>query len=820
MSSRGAGEADAGKPRARFLSRFAGRSTASIRTVLLAIVMVPSVALSLVGISVVALLGSEARTAGNWSEYRSTVTDQLVRYLTAVQDERTTSLATLGGDGRAAATLPADRAATDAALTEIKQITSSAQVAGSEAIEDTLSGFATLVSRLPAIGGTVESGRGDAAEIDNFYTGMADVVATGIRANAAHNAPDAPIASEELAAADLLAVADLQSRTVGLAAAGMAQGVLEPGERRAVAHVVGAYRDQFNRLASRLTAAERGRLQEISSSNEWGTALFAQDELTGNGVLPVPYEDWRSAEQVVRTQLLDVFIDHTNYALDLAEDAADRLFFQSVAAGIVVALISAGAVAISVGLANRLIRRLRRLRTNSLDLAYEKLPSIIDRIHGGETIDVDAETAPVDRGRDEIGQVAEAFAIAQRTAVAAAVAEAGTRDGFKRVFLDIAHRSQVVVRRQLDLLEVAENKQGDPEHLELLFKLDHLATRSRRNSENLLILGGAQPGRKWREPVELEEIVRSAISETEEFTRVSAVRLPRVRILGSVVADLIHLLAELVDNATAFSPPAAPVAVRGNLVGRGAVIEVEDQGLGIRPEERERLNELLRDPPDFAAMTLSGQRHLGLFVVGRLAQRHAFSVNLQESAYGGVKAVVLIPSGLMESAADPAPGYADDSGFARETHTHRAPDPTPAPRTELVPRPLPANNLAITDGMDIAAAPVQPSPPGMGSHWNAAPSTRPASPDTGPATRPGRARGTRRPLPQRQRNANLAPQLRQDLSLARGPEDSAPQARDVGRAPRDAGRARRAMSSFQQGTRRARTTATDSTQWNGRSDNE
>lgn len=337
----------------------------------------------------------------------------------------------------------------------------------------------------------------------------------------------------------------------------------------------------------------------------------------------MPYEDWRSAEQSVRTQLLDVFIDHTNYALALAEDAADRLFFQSVAAGIVVALISIGAVAISVGLANRLIRRLRRLRTNSLDLAYEKLPSIIDRIHGGEAIDVDAETAPVDRGRDEIGQVAQAFAISQRTAVAAAVGEAGTRDGFKRVFLDIAHRSQAVVRRQLDLLEVAENKQDDPEHLELLFKLDHLATRSRRNSENLLILGGAQPGRKWREPVELEEIVRSAISETEEFTRVSAVRLPRVRILGSVVADLIHLLAELVDNAAAFSPPAAPVAVRGNLVGRGAAIEVEDQGLGIRSDERERLNELLRNPPDFAAMALSGQRHLGLFVVGRLAQRHA-----------------------------------------------------------------------------------------------------------------------------------------------------------------------------------------------------
>lgn len=195
-------------------------------------------------------------------------------------------------------------------------------------------------------------------------------------------------------------------------------------------------------------------------------------------------------------------------------------------------------------------------------------------------------------------------------------------------------------------------------------------------------------------------------------------------------------------------------------------------------------------------------------------------MNLQESAYGGIKAVVLIPSGLMESAADPSAGHPHDSGFAGETHTHRAPDPIPAPRTELLPPPPPAGILAVTDAMDTAADSVRPAPPGMGSHWNAGPSTRPQSPDPGHGTRSGRGRGTRRPLPQRQRNANLAPQLQQDLSPARGPENSATQMTDVGRAPRDAGRARRAMSSFQQGTRRARTTAMDSTQWNGRSDNE
>lgn len=175
----------------------------------------------------------------------------------------------------------------------------------------------------------------------------------------------------------------------------------------------------------------------------------------------------------------------------------------------------------------------------------------------------------MDEGTNEIGDVAEAFNAAERTAVASAAPEARTRSGINRVFLDIARRSQAVVNRQLEILDVAEAKQGAPEHPELLFKLDHLATHARRNAESLLILGGGQPGRKWRKPVALEEIVRSGISETEDFARVSAVRLPDVRIQGAAVADLLNLLAERVDNARSFSPPGAPVTVRGNIAMAG-----------------------------------------------------------------------------------------------------------------------------------------------------------------------------------------------------------------------------------------------------------
>ena len=170
---------------------------------------------------------------------------------------------------------------------------------------------------------------------------------------------------------------------------------------------------------------------------------------------------------------------------------------------------------------------LARLQPIRLELADTRLPQLVSRLREGEQVDVDTEVPPLDHGTDELGQVADAFNKAQHTAVAAAVAEAETRKGVNAVFLNLAHRSQVVVHRQLEVLDKAEYNQEDPEQLELLFQLDNLATRARRNAENLVILGGEQPRRQWRNPVALSEIVRSAAAETEEYARIRITRLPR-----------------------------------------------------------------------------------------------------------------------------------------------------------------------------------------------------------------------------------------------------------------------------------------------------
>jgi signal transduction histidine kinase len=781
------------------------KSTTSIRNRVLAIVLIPSAALLITGVSGAGYLISEGLQARDFSGYLGQAIDPLVEFVSVVQDERSISLRALGGDPEAQAGLQAQRDTTNAVLAKITELAGVVQNLNPDAVSQSNAAFAELSKQLTLLRQGVDLHQARAADVDAFYTGLAGVIITGLEGTV-RTTPDAATAAEETTAVDLFWVTDQHSRAVGLAAGGVPQGQLGDAERLVVAQLTGAYRNQLAALTTRLTAPEKARYGRLIASDAWKTATATEDGLAQRGELAIPLGDWLAAEKEVSAELLGLWGDHFRHAETLAEDSANTLLMQSIVAGALVLVLTVGALLIAVRMANALVRRLRRLRTNTLKLAGERLPSMVRRIGDGEEVDVDAELVRVDHGNDEIGQVAEAFETAQRTAVAAAAAEAKTRGGFNKVFLDIAHRSQVVVHRQLEVLDVAESKQGDPEHLELLFQLDHLATYARRNAENLLILGGGQAGRKWRTPVALEEIVRSAISETEDFARVSAVRLPDVKVLGNVVADLIHLLAELVDNATSFSPPDSPVTVRGNLVGKGAVVEVEDQGLGISFEERERLNETLRNPPDFQAMALAGQRHLGLFVTGQLAKRHGISVSLQESAYGGIKAIVLVPSSATEpEGGEPAqrgePSQQASLGLSRPGRHH-------ASRPNYIPQPVqdPVPRLSHKAEETARLWPEKEAeftlPPALSSFEPFEPVTpvmdaEPPLPAHPPRERqPSPTSRERPPLPRRQRQANLVPQLQ--LGAETTPKTRGP------RRTRTPEEAHNSMSSFQRGSREGR----------------
>src|SRR6266566_3105797 len=301
-------------------------------------------------------------------------------------------------------------------------------------------------------------------------------------------------------------------------------------------------------------------------------------------------------------------------------------------------------VAVTILVGRGIIRRLGGLERTALQLAEVQLPDVVGRLRRGENVDVNAEAPSLRVGGDEIGRVGQAFDLVRQTAIRAAVDEARLRRGLNDVFRSLARRSQSLLHRQLTLLDQMERRASDPEALDDLFRLDHLTTRMRRHAEGLVILAGAPPGRGWSSPVRMVDVMRGAIAEVEDYARVSVATRSQAALAGSAVADVIHLLAELIENATTLSPPYTSVRVSGDTVANGFAIEVEDRGLGMSPSRLAELNDRLANPPEFNP---SDSEQLGLFVVSQLAKRHGIPVTLRASPYGGTAAVVLIPRHLV-----------------------------------------------------------------------------------------------------------------------------------------------------------------------------
>ncbi|MYX47097.1 histidine kinase, partial [Streptomyces sp. SID89] len=309
--------------------------------------------------------------------------------------------------------------------------------------------------------------------------------------------------------------------------------------------------------------------------------------------------------------------------------------------GLIAVLVS---LFLSVRIGRGLIRDLRRLRTEAHEASGVRLPSVMRRLSAGEQVDVETEVPRLEYDRNEIGEVGQALNTLQRAAVEAAVKQAELRAGVSEVFVNLARRSQVLLHKQLTLLDTMERRTEDTEELADLFRLDHLTTRMRRHAEGLVILSGAAPSRQWRKPVQLMDVVRAAVAEVEDYERVEVRRLPRVALTGPAVADITHLVAELLENATVFSPPHTAVQVIGERVANGFTLEIHDRGLGMSAEALLDANLRLAETPEFE---LSDTDRLGLFVISRLAQRQNVRVSLQPSPYGGTTAVVFLPDALL-----------------------------------------------------------------------------------------------------------------------------------------------------------------------------
>ncbi|MFJ3928392.1 nitrate- and nitrite sensing domain-containing protein [Streptomyces sp. NPDC090022] len=305
-------------------------------------------------------------------------------------------------------------------------------------------------------------------------------------------------------------------------------------------------------------------------------------------------------------------------------------------------------------MARSMIRSLRRLQDTATRVAQERLPELVKQLSETDPQDVDTSVESVGvHSRDEIGQVAAAFDDVHREAVRLAAEQALLRGNVNAMFTNLSRRSQGLIQRQLSLISELESREADPDQLSSLFKLDHLATRMRRNGENLLVLAGEEPGRRWTRPVPLVDVLRAAASEVEQYERIELASVPSTDVAGRVVNDLVHLLAELLENATSFSSPQTKVKVTGHALPDGRVlVEIHDTGIGLSPEDLAAINERLASPP---TVDVSVSRRMGLFVVGRLSLRHGIRIQLRPSDSGGTTALVMLPVDVAQGGRKPGP---------------------------------------------------------------------------------------------------------------------------------------------------------------------
>ncbi|MEU9742162.1 nitrate- and nitrite sensing domain-containing protein [Micromonospora chersina] len=401
------------------------------------------------------------------------------------------------------------------------------------------------------------------------------------------------------------------------------------------------------------TADQVRRYDQTSVDPAFVSAARLEEQTLPSGTAEpalLPATQWWAASEQRQELLRQLESEVLDDAVRQADDASARQLRDTllVVGGIVGVLLVAVLISLLVG--RSVARSMRLLRGQALRIAQVELPHTLDRLRAVDRPvgAIDVPPAVVD-SQDEIGELAEAFVAVHRSAVDVAVEQAMMRRNVNAMFVNLARRSQVLVERQLELLDDLEREESDPDQLENLFKLDHLAARMRRNDESLLVLAGTESSRRWNRPVGLGAVLLAASAEIEQYQRVRHDSRSDLHVVGHAVGDLVHLFAELLENATAFSRPDTVVRVVAGAEGPGAYVEIIDQGLGMSPAALAEANAVLAEPP---AADVAASERMGLFVVSHLGARHGVRVRLR-GGHEGLVARVAIPAELL-AAAPPA----------------------------------------------------------------------------------------------------------------------------------------------------------------------
>jgi hypothetical protein len=582
-----------------------------------------------------------------------------------------------------------------------------------------------------------------------------------------------PIAAQALALERIAKSGELLQQENVLVVSDLAGRRFPPADQHAFTELAGARATLYAQTLPELDPSYRAMYQSaVSPAANAGLAALENTVIAGHHPRfppPVAPADWGRAVQGVSLGLeragtqaasaLDQQAEHEAKVTDLRLLLSGGLGLLAVILSIIVSLLAG----------RGLVRELQGLRRSALDLADHRLPQMVDQLATGHDVKMDEDDSlDIPIHTREIAQVRDAFAKVQRTAVDAAVGQARLREGIGQVFRNLARRSQSLLHRQLALLDRMERRTEDPQELGDLFRLDHLTTRMRRHAESLIILSGQSPARGWRNPVPFVDVIRAAVAEVEDYTRVSVISADDTGLAGPAVGDVIHMTAELIENATIYSPPNTPVVIQGGIVGNGFAVEIEDRGLGMSDEKLAEANEQLAEPLPFDPANTD---QLGLLVAGQLARRHDIQITLRRNPYGGTTAIVLIPHSIvvaegfgelepvkaLESAPDSAlpgiggPAAEEQDGFiaGEDTEPDLAHEGLPGERGEpagagmqepglpayqaapLAPAAPPAPPLLVAP--PPAPAPPMPAPP-MPAPPAAAPPTAAPPPAPAPPT--------------------------------------------------------------------------------------
>ncbi|GHH72332.1 histidine kinase [Streptosporangium violaceochromogenes] len=645
-------------------------------------------------------------------------------------------------------TLAMQRTVTNQARRRFREetTTESAQSAMTDDMKIRFNEVMNRVNALDAIRAKVDGGRIGLISLSRDFSLVPDALNRLFNSMSLNN--DLPLYQQSRSLSMITYAKDLLSRERALATGALAAGrALTPNELRLFNQLVTNRVFLMDQGLPDLEPKLRLPFTGMTTSTIYTRFTGLEENLQeGDSVVAT---DWRAAGDDLDAIYQRALMAVTLSLADRAAPSAAATFIKAGVAGVLGLVAVVASLLISYRVGSGLTRELAGVRRAAREVAEVRLPRVMEKLRRNESVDVAAETPPLEPlgSTAEVHDVAAAFDSVQQRAIQSAVEQATLREGVAQSFRNLARRSQSLLQRQIKLLDSMQKQADDPVALENLFRLDHLTTRMRRHAEGLVILSGGAVGRKWRSAVLMEDVLRGAAAQVEDYARVRIYPMAGSTLVGSAVADMMHLYAEIIENATVFSPPDAEVSIRGELVGRGFAVEIEDRGLGMTEEKRAAINERLASPPEFDPAETD---RLGFAVVGLLAARYGISVTLRPSPYGGTGVVVLLPENLLG-------------------------DPEPAEPEE----PL----VSLGAGRPELSAPVEPLMPVPADLWKA----------------PQRRGGG---LPRRVRQANLPPGLRPDGSV-QGDRRQAPvpMAEATERSPEEA---RALLNSFRSGWRRGR----------------